>query len=132
MKTIVRMLHEAAERFPARAYTTKKTDAGWQPYTYRDVDNASDQVAAYLIAQGITANLLWNSAEGRPEWGWRKGIIKARCISDHFYKHPAKSYLPPYPYEAKVHCQSKPWTMCASTDPMEVTHAPVFGHEMSG
>ena len=83
MKTIVRMLHEAAERFPARAYTTKKTDAGWQPYTYRDVDNASDQVAAYLIAQGITAESSFGIlAEGRPEWVMAEmGVIKARCIS---------------------------------------------------
>lgn len=83
MRTIIRMLHEAATRFPSRAYTTKKTDQGWTPYSYCQVDNESDRIAAFLIANGIqpesTFGLL---AEGRPEWIIAElGVMKARCIS---------------------------------------------------
>jgi long-chain acyl-CoA synthetase len=83
MKTIVRMLHEAAVKFPTRAYTTKKTDEGWKPYTYPEVDMASDQVAAYFIAQGFTAESSFGVlAEGRPEWVMAEmGVLKARCVS---------------------------------------------------
>jgi long-chain acyl-CoA synthetase len=83
MKTIVRMLHEAAQRFPTRAYTTKKTDDGWKPYSYCEVDNASDLVAAVLISHGYEAESTFGIlAEGRPEWVIAElGVIKARCIS---------------------------------------------------
>ena len=83
MRTIIQMLRDGAQRFPDRAYVTKKTDSGWKAYSYCEVDNSSDQVAAYLLAHGIenesTFGLL---AEGRPEWVIAElGVIKARCIS---------------------------------------------------
>ena len=77
------MLHEAAQKFPTRAYTTKKTDEGWKPYSYCEVDNASDLVAAVLISHGYEAGSAFGVlAEGRPEWIIAElGVIKARCIS---------------------------------------------------
>ena len=83
MRTIIRMLHEAAQRFPSRAYATKKTDAGWTPYSYCQVDNDSDKIAAYCIAKGIEPESTFGVlAEGRPEWIIAElGVIKARCIS---------------------------------------------------
>lgn len=38
MKTIVELLHSAAERYPERAYATMKLNAGWVPWTYADID----------------------------------------------------------------------------------------------
>jgi long-chain acyl-CoA synthetase len=83
MKTIIRMLHEAATRFPSRAYTTKKTDDGWKAYTYPDVDAQSDQIAAYLIGHGCVKTCTFGIlAEGRPEWIIGElGVIKAQGIS---------------------------------------------------
>lgn len=83
MRTIIRMLREAAERFPTRAYTTKKTEEGWRSYSYCEVDNESDRIAAYFIAQGLVpATAFGILAEGRPEWVMAElGIIKARGIS---------------------------------------------------
>lgn len=83
MRTITRMLHEAAERFPTRAYATRKTDEGWRPYSYCEVDHGSDLIAAFLIAEGIEpGSTLGIIAEGRPEWVIAElGVIKARCIS---------------------------------------------------
>ena len=83
MRTIIRMLHEAALRFPSRAYATKKTDQGWVPYSYCQVDNESDKVAAFLIAHGIEAASSFGIlAEGRPEWIISElGVMKARCVS---------------------------------------------------
>ncbi|WP_422478489.1 AMP-dependent synthetase/ligase [Pleomorphochaeta sp. DL1XJH-081] len=83
MRTIIRMLHEAAERFPTRAYTTKKTEEGWKAYSYCEVDNESDRIAAYFIAKGLkSASAFGILAEGRPEWVMAEiGVIKARGIS---------------------------------------------------
>lgn len=83
MRTIIRMLHEAATRFPSRAYTTKKTDQGWVPYSYCQVDNESDKVAAFLIANGVQSESTFGLlAEGRPEWIIAElGVMKSRCIS---------------------------------------------------
>ena len=83
MRTIVRMLHEAAQRFPSRAYTTKKTSEGWKSYSYCEVDNESDRIAAYFIAKGLDPSSTFGVlAEGRPEWIMAElGIIKARGIS---------------------------------------------------
>jgi long-chain acyl-CoA synthetase len=83
MKTIIRMLHEAATRFPSRAYTTKKTDDGWKAYTYPDVDAQSDHIAAYLIGHGCVKTCTFGIlAEGRPEWIIGElGVIKAQGIS---------------------------------------------------
>ncbi|MDY0372122.1 MAG: AMP-binding protein [Sphaerochaetaceae bacterium] len=83
MRTIIQMLRDAADRFPSRAYTTKKTDAGWEAFTYCQVDNESDKVAASLIAKGVTPGSAFGIlAEGRPEWVMAElGVIKARSVS---------------------------------------------------
>ncbi|MFA6841097.1 MAG: AMP-binding protein [Sphaerochaetaceae bacterium] len=82
-RTIIRMLHEAAQRYGNRAYTTKKTDAGWTPCGFAETDGLSDLVAACLVSRGMsptqTCGIL---AEGRPEWvTFEHGVIKARGIS---------------------------------------------------
>jgi long-chain acyl-CoA synthetase len=83
MRTIIRMLHDAATRFPNRAYATKKTDEGWKPYTFADVDLLSDRVAAYLTANGCIQGCAFGIlAEGRAEWVIGElGVLKSRGVS---------------------------------------------------
>jgi len=83
MRTIIRMLHEASEKFPNRAFTTKKLDSGWKAYTYPEIDALSDKVAAYLIDHGYKRESTFGIlAEGRAEWIVSElGILKAQDIS---------------------------------------------------
>jgi long-chain acyl-CoA synthetase len=83
MRTIIRMLKEAVERYPSRNYTTKKDDKGWQGSTYADIDTTSDYVASYLLANDIKKEATFGIlAEGRTEWiASEMGILKARAIS---------------------------------------------------
>jgi long-chain acyl-CoA synthetase len=83
MRTIIRMLDEAAKRYPQRAYTTKKEEKGWVPTTYPEINQLSDYFASYLLDNKIekesTFGLL---AEGRTEWIVAEmGVLKARSIS---------------------------------------------------
>ena len=83
MRTIIRMLHEAAAKYRDRAFVSSKTDKGWTPYSYTEVDNLSDIFASALLSRGFkagdSAGIL---AEGRPEWVIGEfGIIKAGLIS---------------------------------------------------
>ncbi|MGM0431545.1 MAG: AMP-dependent synthetase/ligase [Spirochaetota bacterium] len=83
MRTVIRMLHEAADRYPNRHYTTKKIDSGWVGWTFKDTDRESDQIAAALLSLGFShqskASIV---AEGRPEWITAEfGVVKAACIS---------------------------------------------------
>ncbi len=82
-RTILKLLHEAAQRYPGRAYATMKTDAGWQPWTYSDIDEESDRVAAALMKRGVrdtaTVGIL---SEGRPQWvAGEFGVVKSGSIS---------------------------------------------------
>jgi len=83
MRTITQMLRDAAERFPNRAYVTKKEDTGWVSFGYCEVDNLSDAVAANLLARKIPSGTTYGVlAEGRPEWIIAElGVIKSRCVS---------------------------------------------------
>ena len=83
MRTVIRLLQDAAGRYPGRAYTTMKTDAGWKPWTYSDVDTESELIAAALVSRGfVKESALGILAEGRPQWVIGEfGIVKASCIS---------------------------------------------------
>jgi len=83
MRTIVNMLHDAAARFPQRAYATKKGDSGWIEYSYSLVDEQSDYVCAALSHNNVTNQSAFGLlAEGRPEWIIAEmGVIKHRSIS---------------------------------------------------
>lgn len=83
MRTVIKMLHDAAERYPERAYTTKKTENGWKEWTFKDTDRESDQIAAALrdlkFSSGSKAAII---AEGRPEWITGEfGVLKAAGTS---------------------------------------------------
>jgi len=83
MRTIIKMLHTAAAKYTNRPFVSSKTDEGWKPYSYKEVDSLSDIFAAALVSKGFkpeqTIGIL---SEGRPEWVISEfGIIKARLCS---------------------------------------------------
>ncbi|AEC01507.1 AMP-dependent synthetase/ligase [Parasphaerochaeta coccoides] len=82
-RTVISLLHEAAQRYGSRPYTTKKTDGGWFPYSFVTTDQETDYLAAALHVRfphpETTYALL---SEGRPEWvNFEFGAVKARGIS---------------------------------------------------
>lgn len=82
-RTIVRMLHEAAQKYPTRTYTNTRGDEGWIASTFTETDRSSDYVAAYLINRGFKAEeTLAILSEGKGAWvTCEHGVIKARMIS---------------------------------------------------
>jgi long-chain acyl-CoA synthetase len=82
-RTIVAMLHGAAERYTTRAYTTGKTDKGWEACSFVQADEISDQVAAMLVSKGFANESTFGIlSEGKSEWvNFELGVIKARGIS---------------------------------------------------
>lgn len=83
MKTVIDMLHGAAQRYPQRSYTAKKVDSGWKGWTFADTDRESDLIAAAVLSLGFKKeNTTAILAEGRPEWITGEfGILKAAGIS---------------------------------------------------
>ena len=82
--TVLDLLDNAVSRWAKEPYIYRKTDAGWTPDTFEDVNNKSDYIAAFLhsflgLKVGAKVVLI---AEGRPEWVEAEyGIYKARCVS---------------------------------------------------
>ncbi len=83
MRTVIRMLHEAAQRYPQRSYTAKKTDEGWKGWSFAETDSESDQIAAALLKLGFAReSKVAIISEGRPEWITGEfGVLKAACVS---------------------------------------------------
>lgn len=82
-RTIVGMLHDAAERYSNRIYTNTRAENGWEGSSYAQTDVLSDQVAAYLLGRGFkveqTVGIL---SEGKSSWvTCELGVIKARMVS---------------------------------------------------
>ncbi len=83
MRTVIQMLHKAADTYRGRAFVSSKTDKGWTPYSYQEVDLLSDNIAGSFLNRGFTAgDTAAILSEGRPEWVIGEfGIIKAGLIS---------------------------------------------------
>ncbi len=83
MRTVIQMLHEAADRYKGRAFVSSKTDKGWTSFSYKEVDTLSDTIAGAFLKRGFTAgDSAGILAEGRPEWVIGEfGIIKAGLVS---------------------------------------------------
>ncbi len=63
------MLQHAAETFTDVPYVWNKTDAGWQPLTFAEVQEASRAVAATLLNRGFKPDSkMVILSEGRQEW----------------------------------------------------------------
>ena len=82
-RTITALLHNAAVKWGDHPYMYKKTDKGWVADSFKDVDEKSSLIAAFIIGklklQRESKIIL--IAEGRPEWVEAEdGIMKAGCI----------------------------------------------------
>ena len=63
------MLQHAAETFRDVPYVWNKTDAGWRPLTFAEVQEASRAVAATLLSRGFKPDAkMVILSEGRQEW----------------------------------------------------------------
>ncbi len=63
------MLQHAAETFTDVPYVWNKTDAGWQPLTFAEVQEAARSVAAALLNRGFAPDSkMVILSEGRQEW----------------------------------------------------------------
>ncbi|MFW5728108.1 MAG: AMP-binding protein, partial [Spirochaetota bacterium] len=67
--TVLSMLQHAAETFTDVPYVWNKTDAGWQPLTFAEVQEAARSVAAALLNRGFAPDSkMVILSEGRQEW----------------------------------------------------------------
>lgn len=68
-RTIINMLDLAAEHFSSFNYVTHKTDAGWTHFTFRNVRDNANALAASLLEIGIKPkNNIAILSEGSPMW----------------------------------------------------------------
>lgn len=82
-RTILTMLEEAERAYPEVSYVLKKTDTGWEGWTYGRVRSEARALASFLLAKklgrGDTVSIL---AEGSPEWVTAEfGVLMAGGIS---------------------------------------------------
>ncbi|OHD72521.1 MAG: AMP-dependent synthetase [Spirochaetes bacterium RBG_13_68_11] len=82
-RTILRMLDEAASKWPAAPYALRKTDAGFVAVSFAEARERSREFAAWLLSAGFrrgdAAAIL---AEGSPEWIMGEfGLMMAGCVS---------------------------------------------------
>lgn len=68
-RNIVKLLEKASEKYANFNYASRKTDEGWQSYTYSEVFDSSSAIALYLSRRGFKkgqkAAIL---SEGSPMW----------------------------------------------------------------
>lgn len=69
VKTVLDMLQRAVERHPDRAYAFRKTEMGWTPKSFSQVQSEARAVAAALLQRGFRkADTMAILSEGSPEW----------------------------------------------------------------
>ncbi len=82
-RTVINLLKQAIEKYPESTYLCEKTEDGWTPSTYQQVDEASNIIASgllnYKFQQQDKIAIL---SEGRTDWVISEyGIIKTGCIA---------------------------------------------------
>ncbi len=82
-RTVLSMLEEAERAYPNVNYVLKKTDAGWEGWTFGRVRSEARAFASFLLGRDMkrqdTACIL---AEGSPEWVAAEfGVLMAGGIS---------------------------------------------------
>ena len=83
MRTIIKMLEEAAVRYPSRAYSSMKGEGGWEGKTFAQVDQLSNHFAAHILSLNLDLGSNFGLlAEGRSEWIIAEmGLLKSRMVS---------------------------------------------------
>jgi long-chain acyl-CoA synthetase len=82
-RTILRMLDEAAAKWPSAPYALRKTGAGFVAVSFAEARERSREFAAWLLSAGFrrgdAAAIL---AEGSPEWIMAEfGLLMTGCVS---------------------------------------------------
>jgi long-chain acyl-CoA synthetase len=82
-RTVLRMLDEAATKWPAAPYALRKTNAGYVAVSFAQARERSREFAAWLLSAGFhrgdAAAIL---AEGSPDWIMAElGLLMAGCVS---------------------------------------------------
>ncbi len=82
-RTVINLLKQAIEKYPESTYLCEKTEDGWTPSTYQQVNEASDMIASgllnYKFQQEDKIAIL---SEGRTDWVISEyGILKTGCIA---------------------------------------------------
>lgn len=69
VQTVIDMLSRAVERHPDRAYAFRKTEMGWTPKSFAQVQTESRCLAAALVKRGVAkTDTMAILSEGSPEW----------------------------------------------------------------
>lgn len=53
MRTVIRMLHEAADKYGGRAFVSSKTSEGWKPFSYREVDSSRIFLSRHFLTKNL-------------------------------------------------------------------------------
>jgi len=82
-RTIINMLDYAAEEFASYDYTSYKTEEGWTHFTYRQIRDNSNAIAASLLEIGIKpGDNLAILSEGSPMWVMAEfGALTIQAVS---------------------------------------------------
>jgi long-chain acyl-CoA synthetase len=82
-RTVINLLKQAIEKYPDSTYLCEKTEKGWTPSTYQQVDELSDGIASGLLRYNFNQyDKIAILSEGRTDWVVSEyGIIKAGCIA---------------------------------------------------
>jgi len=127
-RTIVQMLHDAAQKYGDRAYTNTRMEAGWQPCSFKQTDIQSDYVAAYLLDHGFKAEqTVGILSEGKSSWViCEHGAIKAKMISV-----PLSIKLTPEEIAFRInHSEAVALTVSSNTLGNAVKALPFFNHHV--
>ena len=82
-RTILRMVDEAASKWPAAPYVLRKTDAGFVAVSFAEARERAREFAAWLLSTGFrSGDTVAIIGEGSPEWVIGDlALMMARCIS---------------------------------------------------
>ncbi len=82
-RTVLQMLKTASEKYANTTYTCEKTEKGWTPKTFLEVEQDSNYAGAYLLQNGFQKeDKIAILSEGRTDWiVGEYSILKAGGIS---------------------------------------------------
>lgn len=83
MRTVIRLLHEGAEKFGDAAYLGEKTSNVYKTTSFKEADKITKEFAAGLLLKGLQkGDAISILSEGRTNWVLSEfGLLKAGCIS---------------------------------------------------
>lgn len=82
-RTIIHLLNKAAKEYENERYVSRKTDQGWDSYTYKDVKVNVDYFSAALYEYGVRPGQNFAIlSEGSPMWVMSEySVLALNCVS---------------------------------------------------